>query len=79
MNMPDGDAESGTLADTVVLPGGPLRDRHFAQAGSVGAQQVNRQRHMRAHARVDTRAGSVGEDHAGAGKAWLDAWVEGQG
>lgn len=46
MSTPHLDAERGAIADTVLLPGDPLRARHIAHALLDGAVEVNRRRNM---------------------------------
>ncbi len=46
MSTPHIDAEPGAFAETVLLPGDPLRAKHFAEAFLDDAQQVNSRRNM---------------------------------
>jgi purine-nucleoside phosphorylase len=46
MASPHLDAEPGAIADTVLLPGDPLRARHIAGAFLEGAVEVNARRNM---------------------------------
>lgn len=46
MSTPHLDAEPGQIADTVLLPGDPLRARHIAREFFDGATEVNTRRNM---------------------------------
>lgn len=46
MSTPHIDAEPGAIADTVLLPGDPLRARHIAQEFLDDAVEVNTRRNM---------------------------------
>lgn len=46
MSTPHLDAEPGQIADTVLLPGDPLRARHIAREFLEGATEVNTRRNM---------------------------------
>lgn len=46
MSTPHIDAAPGAIADTVLLPGDPLRARHIAQTLLAGATSVNTRRNM---------------------------------
>ena len=46
MSTPHIDAEPGTIADTVLLPGDPLRARHIANEFLDGAVEVSARRNM---------------------------------
>ena len=46
MSTPHLDAEAGAIADTVLLPGDPLRARHLALTLLDGATEVNTRRNM---------------------------------
>ena len=46
MSTPHLDAAAGAIADTVLLPGDPLRARHIAQTLLDGAVEVNTRRNM---------------------------------
>ena len=46
MSTPHLDAQPGQIADTVLLPGDPLRARHIAREFLEGATKVNTRRNM---------------------------------
>lgn len=46
MSTPHIDAAAGAIADTVLLPGDPLRARHIAETFLAGAVRVNTRRNM---------------------------------